>query len=108
MVTLGTDSHKQSRALVAVEQNGSQLGEGRVRIQRRLRWHVQGVGPGMQIAGGGLARRVMLKEVDRRLEAHQGVVSEIARDLVERLTELMMSVNRLQRRIEVLAAELAP
>src|SRR5207247_1738700 len=64
--------------------------------------------PGLQIAGGGLTRRVVLKEVGGRLQGHQGVVSEIAGDLVERLAELTMSVNRLQRRIEVLAGELTP
>ena len=30
MVTLGTDSHKQSHTLVAVDENGRQLGELRV------------------------------------------------------------------------------
>src|SRR5712691_5004154 len=59
----------------------------RTRIQNRLLWHLHELEPGLQIASGGLTRRVMLKVVDRRLEAHQGVVSEIARDLVERLTE---------------------
>lgn len=80
----------------------------RTRIQNRLLWHLHELEPGLQIACGGLTRRVVLNEVTRRLEAHQGVISEIARDLVERLAELTISVNRLQRRIEVLAAELAP
>lgn len=83
------------------------IGE-RTRIQNRLLWHLHELEPGLQIAAGGLTRRVVLNQVARRVEAHQGVISEIARDLVERLAELTISVNRLQRRIEVLAAELAP
>ena len=83
------------------------IGE-RTRIQNRLLWHLHELEPGLQIACGGLTRSVVQKEVARRLEAHQGVISEIARDLVERLAELTLSVNRLQRRIEALVAELAP
>src|SRR5437773_2630913 len=107
MVTLGTDSHKQSHTVVAVDENGRQLREPnlpvarlegksrelkllvdhredlvgeRTRIQNRLLWHLHELEPGLQIAGGGLTRKVVLKEVKRRLEAHQGVVSEIARE----------------------------
>src|SRR6266513_2615275 len=59
----------------------------RTRIQNRLLWHLHELEPGLQIAPGGLTRRVVLKEVTRRLEAHQGVVSEIARELVKLLAE---------------------
>jgi transposase len=98
----------KSRELkLLVDHREDLIGE-RTRIQNRLLWHLHELEPGWPIAGGGLTRRVVLKEVERRLQAHQGVVAEIARDLVERLTELTTSVNRLQRRIEVLADELAP
>lgn len=98
----------KSRELkLLVDHREDLIGE-RTRIQNRLLWHLHELEPGLQIAGGGLTRTVVLKEVAHRLEAHQGVVSEIARDLVERLADLTMSVKRLQRRIEVLAAELAP
>jgi transposase len=98
----------KSRELKLLVDHREDLVGERTRIQNRLLWHLHELEPGLRIAGGGLTRRVVLKEVDRRLQAHQGVVSEIARDLVVRLAELTMSVNRLQRRIEVLAAELAP
>jgi transposase len=98
----------KSRELKLLVDHREDLVGERTRIQNRLLWHLHELEPGLQIAGGGLTRRGVLNEVDRRLEAHQGVVSEIARELVERLAELTMSVNRLQRRIEVLAAELAP
>ena len=98
---------KNRELKLLVDHREDLVGE-RTRIQNRLLWHLHELEPGLQIAGGGLTRKVVLKEVKRRLEAHQGVVSEIARELVERLAELTMSVNQLQRRIEVLAGELAP
>ncbi len=98
----------KSRELKLLVDHREDLVGERTRIQNRLLWHLHELEPGLQIASGGLTRKVVLNEVNRRLQAHQGVVSEIARDLVERLAELTLSVNRLQRRIEVLAAELAP
>src|SRR5205809_4967319 len=98
----------KSRELKLLVDHREDLVGERTRIQNRLLWHLHELEPGLQIAGGGWTRKVVLKEVKRRLEAHQGVVSEIARELVERLAELTISVNQLQRRIEVLAGELAP
>ena len=98
----------KSRELKLLVDHREDLVGERTRIQNRLLWHLHELEPGLQIAGGGLTRKVVLTEVKRRLEAHQGVVSEIARELVERLAELTISVNQLQRRIEVLAGELAP
>src|SRR5205809_5856771 len=80
----------------------------RTRIQNRLLWHLHELEPGYQVVASGLLRTVVLTEVGSRLEKHTGVVSEIARELVDRLAELTQSVRRLQRRIEVLMLELAP
>jgi transposase len=98
----------KSRELKLLVDHREDLVGERTRIQNRLLWHLHELEPGLLIAPGALTRKVVLKEVNRRLEAHQGLVSEIARELVERLAELTMSVSRLQRRIEVLAGELAP
>lgn len=80
----------------------------RTRIQNRLRWYLHELEPGFEIAAGGLLRTVVLREVERRLERHSGVVAEIAAELVNRLLELTRSVKELERRIEALAQELAP
>ncbi len=80
----------------------------RTRIQNRLLWHLHELEPGYQVVASGLLRRVVLAEVSSHLESQTGVVAEIARDLVARLTELTESVRRLQRRIEALMNELAP
>ena len=98
----------RSRELKLLVDHREDLVGERTRIQNRLLWHLHELEPGWAIAGGGLTRGVVLKKVARRLEVHHGVVAEIASELVERLTELTASVNRLQRRIAALAAELAP
>ena len=98
----------KSRELkVLVDHREDLVGE-RTRIQNRLLWHLHELEPGWQIAASGLTRLVVLKEVARRLEGREGRVAQVARDLVEMLAALTMSVKRLQRDIEVMAAELAP
>jgi transposase len=98
----------RSRELKLLVDHREDLVGERTRIQNRLLWHLHELEPGWVIACSGLTRGVVLKEVASRLQAHHGVVAEIASELVERLAELTASVNRLQRRIETLAAELAP
>lgn len=98
----------KSRELKLLVDHREDLVGERTRIQNRLLAHLHELEPGWEIPASGLTRRVVLKEVTRRLEKHPGVVAEIARDLVERLAELTTSVNQYQRRIELLARELAP
>lgn len=98
----------RSRELKLLVDHREDLVGERTRIQNRLLWHLHELEPGWEIACSGLTRGVVLKEVAIRLAAHHGVVAEIVGELVERLTELTAAVKRLQRRIEALAAELAP
>ena len=98
----------KSRELKLLVDHREDLVGERTRIQNRLLWHLHELEPGWQIPASGLTRRVVLKEVAHRLEARQGVVAKVARELVEMLAALTTSVNRLQRDIEVMAAELAP
>jgi transposase len=80
----------------------------RTRIQNRLRWHLHELEPGLELPASGLSRQVVLVDVRRRLQRHSGLVAQIAGDQVGRLVELTRSVNKLQRQIEALVAELAP
>jgi transposase len=98
----------RSRELKLLVDHREDLVGEQTRIQNRLLWHLHELEPGFEIAAGGLLRKVVLSEVCRRLDRHSGVVAEIALELVARLVELSKSVKTLQRRIEVLAAELAP
>lgn len=98
----------RSRELKLLVDHREDLVGERTRIQNRLLWHLHELEPGFQVAASGLLRKVVLMEVSRRLEGRSGVVAEIAREHVNRLVELTRSVKDLQRRIENLAAELAP
>lgn len=80
----------------------------RTRMQNRLRWHLHELEPGYEIAAGALDRKVMLDRIAERLQAHQGVVAEIAGQLVEDIRERTVRVNSLERRIGGLMADLAP
>ena len=80
----------------------------RTRAQNRLRWHLHELEPGWEVPAGALDRMVWLDAVVARLAAHQGVVAEIARELVERCRQLTARANGLQRRLERLMAPLAP
>lgn len=98
----------KSRELKLLVDHREDLVGERTRIQNRLLWHLHELETSFAVAPGGLTRRVVLTAVSRCLERHEGVVAEIARELVERLTQLNVSVKRLQGRIDLLAAELAP
>jgi transposase len=80
----------------------------RTRAQNRLRWHLHELEPGWELPAGALDRAVWLDAVQARLAAHQGVVAELATELVGRCRELTGRVNQLQRRLERLVAPLTP
>jgi transposase len=78
----------------------------RTRAQNRLRWQLHELEPGWEIPAGALDRTVWLDAVVARLAAHQGVVAEIAAELVERCRTLTARANGLQRRLEPLTPSL--
>jgi transposase len=80
----------------------------RTRAQNRLRWHLHELEPGWEIPAGGLDRAVWLDAVAGRLAAHQGVVAEIAEELVVRCRELTVRVKELERQLQRLVAPRAP
>jgi len=80
----------------------------RTRIQQRLGWHLHELEPGWEIPAGALDRGVWLDRVAQRLAAHQGVVAELATELVERCRELTVRANALERQLERLVRPLAP
>jgi transposase len=80
----------------------------RTRVQNRLRWHLHELEPGWEIPAGGLDRTVWLDAVAARLASHQGVVAEIATELVGRCRELTGRINQLERQLKGLVAPLVP
>ena len=80
----------------------------RTRIQQRLRWHLHELEPGWEVPAGALDRMVWLDAAQARLAAHQGVVAELAAELVGRCRELTGRINELERRLGRLVTPLAP
>lgn len=80
----------------------------RTRNQQRLRWHLHELEPGWEVPAGGLDRAVWLDAVQARLATHQGVVAEVASELVDRCRELTGRVNQLERQLRRLVTPLAP
>ena len=80
----------------------------RTRTQNRLRWHLHELEPGWEIPAGGLDRVVWLDAVAGRVAAHQGIVAEIAHELVGRCRELTVRVKELERQIDRLVTPRTP
>jgi transposase len=74
----------------------------------RLRWHLHELDPGFDPAPRTLVRPKHLAAVAARLEDVDGIVARIARDLVDRIRELTVQANALEREIVQLAQTLAP
>ena len=80
----------------------------RTRAQNRLRWHLHELFPGEGPAPRSLDRRHVLDTLEDRSAGIDGTVARIARDLVARVRELTMVIDRLQREIEARIRPLAP
>jgi transposase len=76
--------------------------------QNRLRWHLHELLPGEEPAARSLARRRVLDALEARLADMEGTVASIAADLVTRIRELTIAIDRLGREIGALVADLAP
>jgi transposase len=80
----------------------------RTRAENRLLWHLHELEPGWQLASGALSRFKTLNAVEARLAAHDGIVAEIAGQLVATIRDLTTRVNALERRITATVTPLAP
>src|SRR2546421_1735417 len=80
----------------------------RTRMQNRLRWHLHELEPGYEIPLRGLDRKLVLGALVELLSKHQGVVAEIASELVAEIASKTQRINQLERRVSGLMSELAP
>jgi transposase len=76
--------------------------------QNRLRWHLHELMPGEELVARGLDRGVVLDALEVRLDAIDGTVASIARDLLAAIREVTALIDRLERGIAVLVRTLAP
>jgi transposase len=80
----------------------------RTRAQNRLRWHLHELTPGDEPASRSLDRRHVLDALEACLVKQTGTVARIAAELVARIRELTCAIDRLEREIATLTADLAP
>jgi transposase len=80
----------------------------RTRAQNRLLWHLHELEPGWSLPAGSLSTLKTLDVVLDHISGHDGVVTEIASELVEDIHRVTVRVNALERRIAKLVAPLAP
>src|SRR5437899_1728883 len=74
----------------------------------RLRWHLHELDPSWDPAPRSLVRFKRLDALAERLDGLDGMVARIARDLVERIRELTVHANALEREILTRVRLLAP
>lgn len=80
----------------------------RTRMVNRLRWHLHELFPGLAIPPRALCRFYVLTHLTQRLEGTDGMVAEIAHELVTRCRELTARINQLDRHIGRVVRCLAP
>ncbi len=77
-------------------------------MQSRLRWHLHELMPEFQVRPRGLRSERVVGEIEVALAGCDGLVAELARDLLDRCRVLNRRINELERRIRPLVAALAP
>jgi transposase len=80
----------------------------RTRLINRLRWHLHELDPTLEPAAGALRRPRALEQLASKLEAEQGLVARLARELVQRCRQLTIEIETLQREIAERVPALAP
>ena len=80
----------------------------RTRQQNRLLWHLHELEPGWQLPAGSLSTLKTLDRVSDRLAGHDGVVTDIAAELVESIRRATVRINALERQITNLVEPLVP
>jgi transposase len=97
-----------SRELRLLVDHREDLVRDRASHINRLRWHLHELDPSWDPTPRSLLRYKQLDVVSGRLEALEGMVARIARDLVARIRELTQQANALEREITERVASLSP
>jgi transposase len=81
----------------------------RVELNSTLLWHLHDLWPEVELPGGALFSKKWSTRIGRRLvRAEQTMRVRIAREELRRLRELTLAINRLEREITELVAQIAP
>lgn len=80
----------------------------RTRMISRLRWHLHELDPGQEPPARTLTHLRNLDRLATRLDAAEGTVARIARDIVSRCRQLTLEITQLERELATLVEQLAP
>lgn len=80
----------------------------RTRHQNRVHWFLLELDPELELAKGSLDRYVVLDRLAALCSSHDGTVTVICAELIERIRELTVRINDLERQIARLVATLTP
>src|SRR5215217_7173391 len=81
----------------------------RVELNSTLLWHLHDLWPELRLPGGALFSKKWSTRIARRLARGQQTMRvRIAREELRRLRELTLAINRLEREITELVAQIAP
>jgi transposase len=97
-----------TRELRLLVDHRATLVKERTRLQSRLRWHLHELLPELEVRSRGLKSMRVVHQVAEVLEPLDGLVAELARDLLDRIEQLNIRINQLEARIRPLVAQLGP
>lgn len=102
-------SHDEStRELKLLVDRREDLISERTRQINRLRWHLHELDPDFEVPVKSLRSRSQRDRVAAWLEHHDGVVAELARDILADIIAVSVKTDRLERRIEELVTDRHP
>lgn len=97
-----------TRELRLLVDHRASLVRERTRVQSRLRWHLHELLPELEVRPRGLRCATVVDKVATALAPLEGLVAELATDLLERNRELNRRIAELERRIRPVVLDLAP
>jgi transposase len=80
----------------------------RTRVICRLRWHLHELDPGWEPKARSLDRLSVLAQVAAHLDAFDGTVARLARELVQRCRELTLKIKEVTVEVTALVSTMAP
>lgn len=80
----------------------------RTRLQNSLRWHLHELCPELEVRARGLKSFVVCRRVAGEFARHEGLVSELAGEHLDRIVDLNYKINDLERRLRPLVTAIAP
>ena len=80
----------------------------RTAAQNSLRWRLHELNPSWDPPSSSLSRYCVLDDTKTRLEAHDGIVADLARREVARIREITREANELEKEITRRVTEIAP